>query len=97
MAQILRTATARDRRKFFYRSNHVFTFQIWRLLISLAKKKIIANFHVFGLFLPKKRVQNEKKKFRRSRGVAGIAGIAGVAVVAGGFWMKFEAQLAQPC
>jgi hypothetical protein len=32
-----------------------------------------------------------KKNFRLSRGVAGIAGVAG------GFWMKFEAQLAQPC
>jgi hypothetical protein len=28
---------------------------------SLAKKKIIANFHVLGLFIPKKRVKSEKK------------------------------------
>jgi hypothetical protein len=29
-----------------------------------------------------------QKNFRLSRGVAGVTG---------GFWMKFEAQLAQPC
>jgi hypothetical protein len=34
---------------------------------------------------------DRKNNFRLSRGVAGIAGIAG------GFWTKFEAQLAQPC
>jgi hypothetical protein len=51
----------------------------------------------------KKYLKNEfraKKNFRRSHGVAGIAGIAGVAGisgVAGGFWTKFEAQLALPC
>jgi hypothetical protein len=34
------------------------TYEIWKVLISLAKKKIffIANFHVLGLFIPKKRV-----------------------------------------
>jgi hypothetical protein len=49
------------------------------------KKKIIGNFHVLGLFILKIRVYRAKKKFRLSRGVAG------------GFWTKFEAQLAQPC
>jgi hypothetical protein len=47
----------------------------------------IANFHVLGLFIPKKRVKTEKK-IRLSRGDAGLAV---------GFWIKFEAQLAQPC
>jgi hypothetical protein len=46
--------------------------------------KKIANFQVLGLFMPKKRVKSEKK-IRLSHGVAG------------GFWTKFEAQLAQPC
>jgi hypothetical protein len=51
-------ATARDRRKFFYRSNHVLlsSYEIWKVLVSLAKKKFffIVNFHVLGLFIPKK-------------------------------------------
>jgi hypothetical protein len=37
----------------------------------------LANFHLLGLFTPKKRLKSEKK-FRLSRGVSG------------GFWMKFE-------
>jgi hypothetical protein len=50
----------------------------------LQKKNFFnANFHVLGLFIPKKRVESEKN-FLLSRDVAG------------GFWMKFEAQLAQP-
>jgi hypothetical protein len=38
------------------------TYEIWKVLVSLAKKKIffIANFHVLGLFIPKKRVSSEK-------------------------------------
>jgi hypothetical protein len=44
------------------------------------KKKIIANFHVLGLFIPKNEFK-AKKKFRLSRGLAG------------GFWKKFETQL----
>jgi hypothetical protein len=33
------------------------TYEIWKVLISLAKKFFfIANFHVLGLFIPKKRV-----------------------------------------
>jgi hypothetical protein len=55
------------------------TYEIWKVLVSLAKKNI-ANLHVLGLFISKKRA---KKKFRLSRGVAGV------------FWTKFEAQLAE--
>jgi hypothetical protein len=51
------------------------------------QKKIIANFHVLGLFIPKNEFR-AKKLFRLSRDVAGLAV---------GFWTKFEAQLAQPC
>jgi hypothetical protein len=43
----------------------------------------IANFHVLGLYL--KNEFRAKNNFRLSRGVAGC------------FWMKFEAQLDQPC
>jgi hypothetical protein len=34
------------------------TYKIWKVLVSLAKKNFffIANFHVLGLFIPKKRV-----------------------------------------
>jgi hypothetical protein len=33
------------------------TYEIWKVLVSFAKKKLfIANFHVLGLFIPKKRV-----------------------------------------
>jgi hypothetical protein len=34
------------------------TYEIWKVLVSLAKKKFffIADFHVLGLFIPKKRV-----------------------------------------
>jgi hypothetical protein len=68
------------------------TYEIWKVLISLAKKKkfFIANFHVLGLFIPKNEFR-AKKFFRQSRGVAGVAGVAV------GFWTKFEAHLAQPC
>jgi hypothetical protein len=52
----------------------------------LQKNIFIANFHVLGLYIPKKRVLSEKK-FRLSRGDAGVAV---------GFWTKFEAHLAQP-
>jgi hypothetical protein len=52
-------------------------------LVSLAKKNI-AYFHVLGLFIPKNDLR-AKKKIRLSRSVAG------------GFWTKFEAQLAKPC
>jgi hypothetical protein len=45
----------------------------------------IANFYVLELFIPKKTSLERKNYFRLSRGVAG------------GFWMKFEAQLAQQC
>jgi hypothetical protein len=31
----------------------------------------IANFHILGFFIPKKRYIRAKKKFRLSRGVAG--------------------------
>jgi hypothetical protein len=50
---------------------------------GLHAKKIIANFHILGLFMPKKRVWSEKK-------------ILSVSWLAVGFWTKFEAQLAQP-
>jgi hypothetical protein len=30
------------------------TFEIWKVLVSLAEKIIIANFHVLGFFIPKK-------------------------------------------
>jgi hypothetical protein len=31
------------------------TYEIWKVLVSLAKKKFfVANFHVLGLFIPKK-------------------------------------------
>jgi hypothetical protein len=33
-----------------------------------------ANFHVLGLFIPKKTSLERKKIFRLSRGVAGVAG-----------------------
>jgi hypothetical protein len=34
------------------------TYEIWKVLVSLAKKNFffIADFHVLGLFIPKKRV-----------------------------------------
>jgi hypothetical protein len=51
------------------------------------QKKMLANFHVFGLFIPKKRVKSEKK----------IPSFTGVSGIARGFWTKFDAQLAQPC
>jgi hypothetical protein len=61
------------------------TYEIWKILILLAKKNFfIANFHVLGLFIPKNEFK-AKFFFRLSRGVAG------------GFRTKFEAQLAQPC
>jgi hypothetical protein len=59
------------------------TYEIWKMLVATAKKNI-ANFHVLGLFKPKNGLR-AKKNFRPSRGVAGD------------FWTKFEAQLAQPC
>jgi hypothetical protein len=40
----------------------------------------IANFHVLGLFVPKKQVQSEKN-FRLSRDVVGVAGVAVRALV----------------
>jgi hypothetical protein len=52
------------------------------ILVSLAFF-LLQNLHVSGLFIPKKRVR-AKKNLRLSLGVAG------------GFWTKFEAQLAQP-
>jgi hypothetical protein len=58
-----------------------------KVLISLAKKKLLQIFTFYDFLY----LQNEfraKKFFHLSRGVAGITG---------GFWMKFEAQLAQPC
>jgi hypothetical protein len=60
----------------------LYIYEIWKVLVSLAKKKIIANFHVLGLFIP----SLERKKIRLSCGVAGLAV---------SFWTKFEAQLAQ--
>jgi hypothetical protein len=54
------------------------------------QKKIIANFYVLGIFIPKKRVKSEKK-ICLSRGVAVVASVSV------SFWMKFEAQLAQLC
>jgi hypothetical protein len=44
----------------------------------------IANFLFLGLLCTQKTSLQRKKKFRISRGVAG------------GFWTKFDAQLAQP-
>jgi hypothetical protein len=46
----------------------------------------IANFHVLGLFI-------HKIEFRAKKKIPSVAGLVGVA---GGFWTKFEAQLAQP-
>jgi hypothetical protein len=54
------------------------TYEIWKVLVSLAKTKI------FIAKIPNKRV-SAKKHFRPSRSVAG------------GFSMKFEAQLPQLC
>jgi hypothetical protein len=36
------------------------TYEIWKVLVSLAKKKLIANFHVLGLFIPKKKLRAKK-------------------------------------
>jgi hypothetical protein len=48
----------RDRRIFF--ASNLFllsTYEIWKVLVSLAKKNFfIANFHVSGLSMPKKQV-----------------------------------------
>jgi hypothetical protein len=55
MAQILRsTALARDLRKYFFRSNHVLlsTYEYGKYWFDL--HFFIANFHVLGLFIPKK-------------------------------------------
>jgi hypothetical protein len=42
--------------------NHARSFGwIWKVLISLAKKNLIANFHVLELFKPKQRDKSEKK------------------------------------
>jgi hypothetical protein len=81
-AQILRTAGDRRNQYFPYILYFPHTYDIWKVLVSLANIFFIANFHVLGLFIPKK---ERKTKFRLSRGVAG------------GFWTKFEVQLAQPC
>jgi hypothetical protein len=35
------------------------TYEIWKVLVSLTKKNI-SNFHISGLFIPKKQVQSEK-------------------------------------
>jgi hypothetical protein len=48
------------------------TYELWKVLVSPAKIKIIANFHVLGLFMLKNKLR-AKKKFRLSRGVAGVA------------------------
>jgi hypothetical protein len=42
-----------------------FTYEIWKVLVSLAKKIFIANFHVLEHFIPK-----NEKKIRLPRGVA---------------------------
>jgi hypothetical protein len=47
------------------------TYEIWKALVSFADFFLIANFHVLGLFIPKKRVSSEKKNLsvtRRCRG-----------------------------
>jgi hypothetical protein len=54
----------------------------------LQKKKIYCKFSRFRTFYTYKMSLERKKFFRLSRGVAGVAG---------GFWTKFEAQLAKPC
>jgi hypothetical protein len=61
VAQILRpTAKARDRWKFFF-AQIMFSlsaYEIWKVLVSLAKKYIfIANFHILGHFLPKNKLR----------------------------------------
>jgi hypothetical protein len=48
------------------------TYEIWK--VFTCNFFLIANFHVFGFFIPKKRVESEKKC--PSVGVAGIAGVA---------------------
>jgi hypothetical protein len=62
------------------------TYEIWKVLISLAKKKKnLLQIFTFKDFLNLKNEFRAKKNFRLSRGVAV------------GFWTKFEAHLAQPC
>jgi hypothetical protein len=73
--------------KFFFAQNMFLlsTYEIRKVLVSIAKKKNIANFHDLRLFIPK----NEFRAnffFRLSRGLASVAV---------GFWKKFEAQLTQ--
>jgi hypothetical protein len=42
---------------FFFISFSLSTYEIWKVLVSLAIKYFfIANFHVLGLFIPKKQV-----------------------------------------
>jgi hypothetical protein len=49
------------------------TYEIWKVLVSLALKKIcIANFHVLRLFIPKKRVMSEKKNSSATRPCRGV-------------------------
>jgi hypothetical protein len=60
------------------------TYEIWKELVSLAKK-ISLQIFTFSDFLYLKTEFRAKFFFRLSRGIAG------------GFWTKFEAQLAQPC
>jgi hypothetical protein len=46
------------------------TYEIWKILVSLAIFFFIANFHVLHFLYPKNEFR-AKKKFRPSRGVAG--------------------------
>jgi hypothetical protein len=68
--------------------NFLSTYEIWKVLLSLAKKFFFfLQIFRFQDFLYRKN-ELRAKKIRLSRGVA---------VVAVGFWTKFEAQLAHPC
>jgi hypothetical protein len=65
----------------------IFTFHIWNMEsigFACKKKKKIANFHVLGLFMPKKQVQSENKNSVCH------------AALPSGRWSKFVSTISQP-
>jgi hypothetical protein len=72
--------SSQNRLMQFAQKRNDMKYEIWKVLISYANYK----FSRFRTFYTLKTSLERKKNFRLSRGVAG------------GYWMKFEAQLAQP-